>query len=84
MSARVTPLVVPGAAEAGLRRRVAELERDNDELVQRWLRANDACRKQRLMLRTSAWLVRAIFVDRLAVLLIGVLLGLAVGERLWP
>jgi hypothetical protein len=84
VSATVTPLFAPRAVEADLRRRVAELERDKEELVQRWLRANDTCERQRLMIRALTRLVRNELPDRLVVLELGVLLGLVIAKWLGP
>lgn len=80
MTATVTPLPLPGAAEAVLRRRVAELELDVAELTDMWCRANREGERQRLMLVALNRLAADTLVDRLAVLMIGVLLGLALSD----
>jgi hypothetical protein len=82
--ATVTPLFVPSAVEAALRRELDALRHDHAELTRLFMRSNGTCQTQRLMLRALGRIVLAEAVDRLTALGIGVLLGLAAGEWLWP
>lgn len=73
-----------GAEMAARARAEAQLERDKEELTEMWCRANRECERQRLMLASLTRLVRGAVLDRLAVLVTGVLLGLAIAEWLGP
>jgi hypothetical protein len=85
VSATVTPLFAARALEADLRRRVADLERDNETLTEMWCRANRECERQRILLRAlGVFTARKVILPAWCLRTIGFLFGLAAGDLLWP